>query len=139
MLVGVSSSPYVAIACLVAVSVYLSVQVGIRYISWFFFTLVIVYVGGIIVIFIYLSRLIQSAKITLVGARGPLGGGLLLGLRARVNFWIALGKREAELWVTTSFTLSRAPLAGLGALYLLGALVRVYRLCQKGEGPIKRF
>ena len=83
---GVSSSPYVAIACLVAVSVYLSVQVGIRYISWFFFTLVIVYVGGIIVIFIYLSRLIQSAKITLVGARGPLGGGLLLGLRARVNF-----------------------------------------------------
>ena len=83
---GVSSSPYVAIACLVVVSVFLSVQVGIRFIRWFFFTLVIVYVGGIIVIFIYLSRLIQSAKITLVGAHGPLLGGLLLSLGAGVNF-----------------------------------------------------
>jgi len=49
------------------------------------------------VIFIYLSRLIQSAKMTLVGARGPLLGGLLLGFGAGVNLWVALGRREAEL------------------------------------------
>jgi len=44
-----------------------------------------VYVGGIIVIFIYLRRLVQSAKMTLVGARGYLLGALLLSLVRRVS------------------------------------------------------
>jgi len=76
VLVGVSSSPYVAIGCLVLTALTLSAKVGVAFISWFFFTLVIVYVGGIIVIFIYLRRLVQSAKMTLVGARGYLLGAL---------------------------------------------------------------
>jgi len=80
VLVGVSSSPYVAIGCLVLTALTLRIKVGVVFISWFFFTLIIVYVGGIIVMFIYLRRLVQSAKITLVGARGYLLGALLLSL-----------------------------------------------------------
>lgn len=85
MLVGVSSSPYVAIGCLVLIALTLRIKVGVVFIRWFFFTLVIVYVGGIIVIFIYLRRLVQSTKITLVGARGYLLGAILLGLMRSVG------------------------------------------------------
>jgi len=85
VLVGISPSPYVAIGCLVLTALTLRVKVGVVFISWFFFTLVIVYVGGIIVIFIYLRRLVQSAKMTLVGARGYLLGALLLSLVRRVS------------------------------------------------------
>ena len=90
------------------------------------------------VIFIYLRRLIQSAKLTLVGAwRGPLLGGLA-GLRGGLSLLAPPTGWEGITWVATRFSLRSAPLAGVGALYLLGALVSVYRLCQKGEGPIKR-
>lgn len=95
------------------------------------------YVGGIIVIFIYLRRLVQSAKITLVGARGYLLGALLLSLIRGTSLLNAPRRDGRGTWVAIRYTLRRGPLAGFGALYLLGALLRVYRLCQKGEGPIK--
>jgi len=137
VLVGVSSSPYVAIGCLVLTALTLRVKVGVLFIRWFFFTLVIVYVGGIMVIFIYLRRLVQSTKITLVGARGYLLRALLLSLLRRVSLLSVPGRDDRRAWVAVSYSLRRGPLAVFGALYLLGALLSVYRLCQKGEGPIK--
>ena len=80
---SVSASPYVAIFSLISLVTLLRIKLGVSFITWFFFTLAIVYLGGIIVIFIYLSSLIQTVKIRPAGARGmPLvfGATFFLGL-----------------------------------------------------------
>ena len=66
---GVSASPYTAILFLVLATVGLRFKVGVSCSSWLFFVLVIVYLGGIMVIFVYLRRLIQSMKVNLVGGQ----------------------------------------------------------------------
>ena len=47
--------------------------------SWFCFTLIIVYLGGIIVIFAYLRRLVQPIKINLLRSSIVFTGLFLLG------------------------------------------------------------
>ena len=64
--VGASSSPYTAMLFLVITTFNLRLKVGTLVGSWFCFTLIIVYLGGIIVIFAYLRRLVQPIKINLL-------------------------------------------------------------------------
>ena len=137
MLIGASSSPYAAIFFLVTVALRLRVKVGVFYLSWFFMTLVIVYLGGIIVIFVYLRRLVQSIKINLLRTQAP----FLLGITLLIissSWTLGVGSSHKRAWVETGYLCSRRGLLLFIVAYLLGALLRVYRLCEKHEGPIKR-
>ena len=72
--VGASSSPYTAILFLVITALILRLKIGTLVGSWFCFTLIIVYLGGIIVIFAYLSKLVLPVKINLLRSSIVLAG-----------------------------------------------------------------
>lgn len=96
------------------------------------------YVGGIIVIFVYLRSLIQSSKVNLLGRQGRLL--VARGLAVRGVSVTARGNQKEEgAWVDVGFTTTGAPLILFRLVYLLTALFSVYRLCQKSEGPIKSY
>ena len=92
---------------------------------------------GIIVIFAYLRRLVQPIKINLLRSsivytrlfllRGPIGLRTLL-----------LSSTIHETWTDARFFFRNLALVLLMVVYLLLALLSVYRLCEKQEGPMKR-
>ena len=101
VLASLSSSPFLAVSGLVTLTLGLRLKAGLLFINWFFFTLIIVYVGGIIVMFTYLRRIIQLSKVnTLNPGLSALAvrGGLvcllsLLGLQRRSDqiSWLERG------------------------------------------------
>jgi len=133
----VSTSPIFAVLGLIFLARALAVKVGLMYINWFFFVLIVVYVGGIIVMFIYLARLMQGEKIP------PLGPSVLLlaGAPSACIVW-ARGLQgrlpELSLWVNVRMWLVNGPLVIFLIFYLLVALIGVCRICEKVAGPIKR-
>ena len=135
--VRLSGSPYLAISFLILLAFILRCKTGIFFISWFFFTLIIIYVGGIIVIFAYLSRLIQLSKINLLNIYTT----FFILVRAIVitfMFFLLENCCPQVYWLSSGFVKSNVPLIIFSVLYLLVGLISVYRLCQKTEGPIKR-
>lgn len=64
-----AASPQLALLGLIIVSARLGVYCGIVFLSWFFFSIILIYVGGIIVIFIYTMSLFSSFKVDLVVPR----------------------------------------------------------------------
>jgi len=134
--VGLSRSPYVAIFSLILITIGLRFKTGALLRSWFFFTLVIVYLGGIIVMFVYLRSLIQSAKISTPGTQYGVLVGAGLALLTVSSSLLSIDQKE-QVWVDRGFSYSNAPLVVFMVVYLLVALISVYRLCEKREGPIK--
>ena len=105
--------------------------------SWFCFTLIIVYLGGIIVIFAYLRRLVQPIKINLLRNSIVYTGLLIIRGPMRLSTLLFSLTRH-ETWADTRFFSRSLSLIFIMVLYLLLALLSVYRLCEKQEGPMKR-
>lgn len=135
LVLGFSSSPFTGIFFLVTCRLGLSLKIGLSSRSWFFFTLVIIYLGGMIVMFVYLSRLAQSAKVYLLG-----GHLLRVFLVLPLTYSLILFKVQIPFslcWVEIGFSYFNISLLVFILLYLLQALFRVCRLCEKSEGPMK--
>jgi len=132
-----SQSPFTAIFFLIFIALYISIKTAYLYSSWFFFSVLIIYVGGIIVIFLYLTRLISSFKIKPWKIT-------LLEFRGLARVVIFLSPLEATLFTAKKrflrarFHYQRCTLIFFLIFYLLIALILVFKLCQKQEGPLKR-
>jgi len=89
------------------------------------------------VIFAYLRRLVQPMKINLLRTSVMGMALLILGGPAvlRTLFFRLVGH---ETWTDTRFFFRNLSLIVIIVVYLLLALLRVYRLCEKQEGPMKR-
>ena len=89
---------------LVVTALSLRLKVGTLLGRWFCFTLIIVYVGGIMVIFAYLRRLVQPMKINLLRTSVMGMALLILGGPAvlRTLFFRLVGH---ETWTDTRFFL----------------------------------
>ena len=129
--------PCTVVLLLVITALILRLKIGTLVGSWFCFTLIIVYLGGIIVIFAYLSRLVQPIKINLLRSSIVLAGLLLLGGPIRLRA-LLLNLTRHETWTDTRFFFRNLALVVFMVVYLLLALLSVYRLCEKQEGPMKR-
>jgi len=133
---GLTRSPHVAMAFLIISAVWAGTRLGFCGIIWPFFVIRIVFVGGIIVLFIYITRLINSSNIRLlIILITPLTFLLITGVLVWVSFIWFIPARF--LWVRECLNFSLLRLVLFLVLYLLVSLLTVCRLCQKNEGPIK--
>jgi len=88
------------------------------------------------VMFVYLRSLIQSAKISTSGTQYGFFVGAALALLGMSGALSLLGEK-GRVWVDRGFSSSNTTLVVFIVIYLLVALLSVYRLCQKREGPMK--
>jgi len=126
----------VAIVFLIISAIWAGTRLGLCKIIWPFFVIRIVFVGGIIVLFIYITRLINSSNIKLLTILiTPLISLLIIGVFVWVLFTWFISTRF--LWIRECLNFSLLRLVLFLVLYLLVSLLTVCRLCQKNEGPIK--
>ena len=130
-----SSSPYTAVLFLVITALILRLKIGTLVGSWFCFTLIIVYLGGIIVIFAYLSRLVLPVKINLLRSSIVLAG--LFFLRGPIRLRALLSSLTSHETLTGSGFRSLA-FVELIVVYLLLTPFLVFTNTCKTRAPMKR-
>jgi len=130
-------SPFIGLAVLLRIGVSLSLVMGHALSSWLFIIVVLVYVGGVIIIFVYLTRLLSGAKITTFSARltGLVGAGLGSGFVTNFTYLVP---QVQPLWLCQGLDSSVGALVCYSIMYLLLALVIVFFITSKLDGPIKQ-
>ena len=137
LITGLTSSPYIAISRLICSAFLVRWVLGVSKISWAFFVVTILFIGGIIVIFMYMTRLMSSAKVSW-GKLRLLTGMLLVFTLVRIKvFFSSLTSRK--LWARGAIELRSLSLLAYLILFLLIRLLVVCRLAQKHIGPIKSY
>ena len=129
-----SGSPFTGIIVLFLLSIFLSFILGIKN-SWLLIVLVLVYVGGIIIIFTYMTRVLRYSKISYIRLRW---GVIIL-------FFIAVGAGRMGgstflligIWPAISFLCETIPFLFFLVNYILLTLISVFIIISKEDGPIK--
>lgn len=112
----------------------LALRLGLKS-SWFFTILILVYVGGIIIIFTYITRVITSRKILGVAPRG-----VIIFIPALLILILAYTSAPAGtqlIWPGVNLGVNSLPFIIFLVVYLLLALIRVFILIEKESGPLK--
>lgn len=136
-LLVVSPSPFIGVIFLVFSRVLLASRAGATLRRWAFFSIIIVYVGGVLVLFVYISRLIREHKVLEVRTSwGQVAVVLLLFL---VLSQLCLGSalRSLSFNLRQGLIPSRQGITLYSVVYLIIALVVVLRLLGKDGGPMK--
>ena len=129
-----SGSPFSGILVLFLLSIFLSLVLGIKN-SWLFIVLVLVYVGGIIIIFTYLTSVLTYSKITLIRFRwGVVILFFISALRGRLTTSPHI---QVRVWPAISFLCETTPFLFFLVNYILLTLVRIFLIVRKEDGPIK--
>ena len=137
LLSGLTSSPYLAVGLLVGTALLVRTTFGVSSLVWPFFLVRIVFVGGIIVLFLYMTSLMTSSKISWVTTpRTPWALFILVGTGSALGL-SCLKLESGTLWVEQIMRLSCVFLTVFLILFLLTNLITVCSLCQKCEGPMK--
>jgi len=137
LITGLTSSPYTAMGSLIFSAFLVRWVLGVNKISWAFFVVTILFIGGIIVIFIYITRLISSAKVSW-GKLRLIVGILLVLILVRIKLFFS-SLTPAKLWARGAIELRSLSLLVYLILFLLIRLLVVCRLAQKHIGPIKSY
>ena len=127
--------PCTVVLLLVITALILRLKIGTLVGSWFCFTLIIVYLGGIIVIFAYLSRLVLPVKINLLRSSIVLAG--LFFLRGPIRLRALLSSLTSHETLTGSGFRSLA-FVELIVVYLLLTPFLVFTNTCKTRAPMKR-
>jgi len=137
LLSRLTASPYFAVGLLVIAAILVSTALGVSALVWPFFLIGIIYIGGIMVLFLYITSLITSAKISwLATPRAPWV--LLILLRVVLTRRaITSDAKNSVMWTEQIITLNCLFISVFLILFLLVNLLTVCSLCQKYEGPIK--
>jgi len=98
---------------------------------------VLVYVGGVIIIFVYLTSLLSGAKIASYSPRLVRLVAIIAGARFNINL-SPVTPQAQQLWLYQGLDDSVGPLVCYSILYLLLALVIVFFITSKLDGPIKQ-
>lgn len=129
-----SSSPLVLVLFLVLLTLVTRLLVGIRVSRWLIYALILLYVGGVIVLFIYMTTLIYTKKVTLRFYS-------LLPIRGFTGLNIMVSNITDEKLGTFSlgilYDARRLSVLGFLGGYLLRVLVVVTKLVIRWEGGIK--
>ena len=133
-----SASPFMGLMLLLMGSARVATMAGFYISSWLFLITILVYVGGVIVIFVYLTSLISEAKILVFRVRAiPFVTLLMLPLLClNVNH---LRRFRGPFWIRQMIDLSARTLVVYCILYLLVALGRVFLIAGKLSGPLRSY
>lgn len=85
MLIISNQSPFVVSLIIILMSIFISLVMLINGLTWFGFALILIFLGGIIVVFSYASAIGGTQKIK--NNVSILSAGLVLMLRLRVNYF----------------------------------------------------
>merc|ERR1712062_444247 len=110
-----STSPFIGIGGLFALRAGLALSLGLKS-SWFFTILILVYVGGIIIMFTYITRAIASRKILGVS---PRGGAVLVPGELILVFGYTPPLRAQLLWPGVNLGVNSLPFIVFLVAYLL--------------------
>lgn len=137
LITGLTRSPYIAMCRLICSAFLVRWMLGVSKISWAFFVVTILFIGGIIVMFIYITRLISSAKVRW-GKLSLLARTLLALTLVRAKFFFR-SLTPRKLWARGAIELRSLSLLAYLILFLLVRLLVVCSLAQKHIGPIKSY
>ena len=112
----------------------LALRLGIKN-SWFFSILILVYVGGIIIIFTYITSVIASRKI--LGVTPRTVSGLAVALIIFATAHTSNPASTQVLWPGIILGANVIPFIFFIVVYLLLALISVFILIEKEAGPLK--
>lgn len=110
--------------------------------SWFRFILFIIYIGGLLVIFAYFTAIDPNSKLDLSNLIGiTLGTMLVLTLIFSSTSLSALSTLHAPYLISFSilFSSKNIPTLLIAAIVLFLALIRVVKITQRKEGPLRPF
>lgn len=113
---------------------FLAIILGMKN-SWLIIVLVLVYVGGIIIMFTYITRVLRYSKISLVRLRGLVR--MLLTISVLSINLILSPKSVPEMWPAISFISENIPFLLFLVNYILLTLISVFIIVRKEEGPMK--
>jgi len=138
-----ASHPIRLIAVILSITLLCCVIVSlITTTSWFSFILFLIFLGGLIVLFIYISRLASNEKFLIDWARAIKSSiGILVSIIftvANINYQYATNTPVNEIITLNSIYIknSIAPII-FTIIYLLLTLVVVVKITSKYEGPLR--
>lgn len=129
-----SGSPFTGILVLFLLSIFLSLVLGIKN-SWLLIVLVLVYVGGIIIMFTYLTSVLSYSKIRFVRFRWSVA--ILFFSRTLMLIFFTSPFIQVRVWPAISFLCETTPFLFFLVNYILLTLVSIFLIVRKEEGPIK--
>jgi len=129
-------SPFIGLGLLLITRVRVALVGGYHSLSWLFLITVLVYVGGVIIIFVYMTRVLSESKLLRLGARGIFGIALLFIPLIAFNYFNHKTSSGA-IWVGQIINFSTSFLVIYSILYLFIALVIVFFISNKLTGPLK--
>jgi len=131
-----SPSPFTGLGLLLTTRLRVAVVGGYHSLSWLFLITVLVYVGGVIIIFVYITRVLSESKLLILGVRGIFGIGLLFMPLVTFNYFRHKDS-PGFMWVGQGINFSASFLVVYRILYLFLALVIVFFISNKLTGPLK--
>lgn len=136
-LLVVSPSPFIGVIFLVFSRALLASRAGATLRRWAFFSIIIVYVGGVLVLFVYISRLIREHKVLEVRTSWGQVAVVLLLFLVLSQLYLGSALRSLSFNLRQGLIPSRQGITLYSVVYLIIALVVVLRLLGKDGGPMK--
>ena len=131
-----TASPFMGVLLLLITRASLAVIGGLFSSSWLFLITILVYVGGMIVIFVYLTRIISATK---VFGLSPRLSGIIIALAfplVIIHYVRPLADNRIN-WISQILSSPISTLVVYRIFYLLEALIIVFLMSRKLSGPLK--
>lgn len=119
---------------LVGSSLFLGAAVGVIISSWFFITILIVFLGGMIVIFLYFTRLVSSEKLSFHLWKSWRRGVVVLII---VLYWVGSFDQLISVLIIFNFSFFNIGIIRVLIIYLLGGLFLVVKLTENFKGAVE--
>jgi hypothetical protein len=127
-------SPRFLIMWLVILSFYLGLILRKILSSWVIYSIVLLFTGGIMVLFMYILTLVSSIKVLFFQARGKLS---ILVISVVVICFFTPNELNREVNLSNIFIINTRSYILLLASYLFIVLLAVVKLSETYKGPIK--
>ena len=130
-------NPFIGSITLVVITIILILEIR-KYVSqWISYLLMLLFLGGIIILFLYVTSIITSLKFNLNIKPTYKWFFILLIPVAIIPNYIFLDKTNKFTEISRVFNMDRFVFIVLAIFYLLLGLVAVVRICKKHEGALK--
>jgi len=143
LLLLASSHPVSIVCCILAQTAIVSVMIWFYSSTrWFSFILFLIFVGGLIVLFVYIVSLASNEKFNLSFNRLIIISSLML----IILFFSGLNRQDllfetkfesSILLVNKIYSINAAPLILITIIYLLYTLIVVVKIIETFEGPLR--
>lgn len=131
-----SSNPLMLCLLLIVLALLVGATTGVIFIKWITYSLVLIFLGGIIIIFIYITRLAGSEKFVINPSTAP-----LITLLALSSYALLIHPTQNKKENFISHLFMRTPSYVLWTLvvFLLATLLIVVKIAESFKGALIKF